>query len=95
MSLPTPPKVYKCLYLPRRQSIPDRPLLPWGQGKIGNNLQRILYHRHILYHVLIHIQKQFKLYPYIWLSNDELADFSNLAHFSLEATQGTQIAIFK
>ena len=50
--------------------------------RTGSNLQRILYHRHILYHVLIHIQNEFKLYPYIWLSKGDLGDFLNLAHFS-------------
>ena len=58
------------------------PLLTWGRGKIRNNLQRILHHWHILYHVLIHIQNEFKLYPYIWLSKGDLGDFLNLAHFS-------------
>ena len=57
-------------------------LLTWGGGKIHNNLQRILHHWHILYHVLIHIQDEFKLYTYIWLSKGDLVDFLNLAHFS-------------
>ena len=67
-------------------------LLPWGRGKIRNNLQRIVNHRLILYHVLIHIQSKFKLYPYIQMSKSKLGDFLNLAHFSLIATQCTQVA---
>ena len=61
-------------------------------SRSGSNLQRILYRNHNLYHVLSHIQNQFKLYPYIRLSKSYFGDFLNLAHFSLKATQCTQVA---
>ena len=60
-------------------------LLSSGRERRNNNLQRILHHRHIHYHVLIHFQNKFKFYPYIQARSDipyKLSAFKFLRHHS-------------
>ena len=65
MSLPPPPKIYKCLYLPRQQSVPDEPT--WKVTSRPASARAAGKDAHLHYLCVTNLRLENVNYSFIWI----------------------------